>query len=92
MMLNRRHIPLAFLAFMIGDTPAYSHAAMIRSSPPANGTVRSAPRQVAIYFSERVRAVSDAITVTDQNGARVDRGDAKSDSNGRVVRTSLQPL
>ena len=93
MMLNRRKISLALLALLgVGPSPSRAHASMIRSSPQANATVKTAPQQVALYFSERVRAASGAISVTDQSGARVDRGDAKPDSNGRVVRVSLQPL
>jgi methionine-rich copper-binding protein CopC len=93
MNLSRRKITLALLALLgAGTSPARSHAAMIRSSPPANGTVKTAPQQVAIYFSERVRAASDAMSVTDQSGARLDRADAKPDGNGRVVRVSLEPL
>jgi methionine-rich copper-binding protein CopC len=93
MNLSRRKITLALLAlFGASISPAFPHAAMIRSSPQSNGTVKAAPQQVAIYFSERVRAGSDAISVTDQSGARLDRGDAKPDSNGRTVRVSLHPL
>ena len=86
MMLNRRKLSMALLTWCA--SPARAHASMIRSSPQANVTVKTAPRQVAIYFSERMRAAPDAISVTDQSGARVDRGDAKPDGNGRVVRVA----
>jgi hypothetical protein len=44
------------------------------------------------FFSERVRSAPGAVTVKDASGVRVDLDDAKSDNNGRVVRTSVRPL
>ena len=74
MMLNRRKLSLALMALLgAGPSPARAHASMIRSSPQANATVKTAPQQVALYFSERVRAAPDAISVTDQSNTRVDR-------------------
>jgi methionine-rich copper-binding protein CopC len=93
MMLNRRKLSLALMALLgAGPSPARAHASMIRSSPQANATVKTAPQQVALYFSERVRAAPDAISVTDQSNTRIDRSDAKPDGNGRIVRVSLNPI
>jgi methionine-rich copper-binding protein CopC len=43
-----------------------------------------------MFFGEPVRPV--AVAVVDSNGVRVDLGDARSEINGRVVRTNLRPL
>jgi methionine-rich copper-binding protein CopC len=64
----------------------------VRTNPAANATLQSAPRDVSILFNERVRATPDAITVEDAEGARVDQGDTRAESNGRVIRASLKPL
>jgi methionine-rich copper-binding protein CopC len=86
-------IRLVAATLLVGAaSSALSHASMIRSSPTANSTVKVTPRQVSIFFSERVKAAPGAIAVQDAKGDKVDLGDAKSDNNGRVVRTSVRLL
>jgi methionine-rich copper-binding protein CopC len=87
-----RLIPFAFVGLLFSATSALPHASPVRTSPPANGTVQNAPREVSILFGERVEVSSDAIVVQDANGARVDQGDARLDANGRIVRASLRAL
>ena len=87
-----RVIPFALAALLLSATSALPHASPVRTNPPANGTVPSAPREVSILFGERVEVSSDAIIVQDANGARVDEGNARVDANGRVVRASLRAL
>ena len=93
MKVDRFLVQLAVtMLLLVAASPAFPHASLIRASPTANGIVKTAPKQVSIFFSERVRAALGAIAVQDANGVKVDFGDAKSDNNGRVVRTSLRPL
>ncbi len=54
--------------------------------------LQTAPRDVSVLFNQKVEASSDAITVEDASGARVDQGNTRSESNGRVIRVSLKPL
>ena len=82
----------ATMLLVVAASSAFPHASLVRSSPTANAIVKAAPKQVAMFFSERVRPVAGGVTVTNSAGTRVDLGDAKSDNNGRVVRTSLRPL
>jgi methionine-rich copper-binding protein CopC len=93
-MIDRRQLlPLALSPMLLlSTTSALPHASVIRSSPPADATLKSAPREVSILFGERVQAPSDAIIVQDGNGARVDQGNARVDGNGHVMRVSLRPL
>src|SRR5262245_66040698 len=90
---HRQLIPLVTAALLlIGATPALPHASPVRTSPPADATVQNAPREWSILFGERVQAPADAIIVQDASGSRVDQGNARVDSNGRVLRASLRPL
>jgi copper resistance protein C len=85
--------PLVLSALMLlGAPPAFPHALVVRSNPSANVTVQSAPREVAIFFSERIRAAGGTILVEDASGLRVDESDSRVDANGRVVRVNLKPL
>jgi len=89
----RRCIPaLLILPALAFGSAALAHSTVARSSPAANSTLQNAPREVAILFSERVEASADAIVVQDASGARVDQGNARSENNGRGVRTTLKPL
>jgi methionine-rich copper-binding protein CopC len=87
-----RLVPFALAALLLSATSALPHASPVRTSPPANGTVQNAPREVSVLFGERVEVSADAIIVQDANGARVDQGDARLDANGRIVRASLRAL
>src|SRR5438874_1415790 len=86
-----RLIPMALAALLLSATSALPHASPVRTNPPAEGTVQN-PREVAIVFSERVEASSDAIMVQDASGTRVDQGNASLGTSGRIVRVLLRPL
>ena len=77
--------------FALSPSSVLPHAAVIRSSPAADATVRS-PREVAIFFSERIQAARSSISVNDSNGVRIDAGDSRVNANGRVLRVTLKPL
>jgi len=85
-------IVLALATLLLSAASALPHASPIRTSPPTDGTVQNAPRQVSILFGERVEVSADAIVVQDASGTRVDQGDAHPDYNGRIVRTALRPI
>jgi len=91
-MTRRLLIPFALSALLLSATSALPHASPVRTNPPANGTVQSAPGEVSIVFGERVEASSDAIVVQDASGTRVDRGDAHVGPTGRILRATLQSL
>jgi methionine-rich copper-binding protein CopC len=93
-MIRYRHMaPFALTAaLLIATSPAYSHAQLIRASPPADGSVQTAPREVALLFSEKLASKNNSIVVTNASGARVDQNDVRLDSNGKVIRAALKPL
>jgi methionine-rich copper-binding protein CopC len=83
---------LLIVALLAGATLALAHSQVVRTNPAANANLQNAPRDVSILFNQKVEITPDAIAVEDASGARVDQGDARSESNGRVVRASLKPL
>ena len=85
-------IPPVLTALLLSAASALPHASPIRTSPPADGAVQNAPREVSILFGERVEVAADAIVVQDAGGTRVDQGNAHLDNNGRIVRTTLRPI
>lgn len=87
---------LIFAAVVLGATShahAHAHALLQSASPGVGGTVRTAPSQVEIRFSEGLEPRFSSIEVQDSSGKRVDKGDvhaAPGDDTRLAV--SLNPV
>ena len=73
--------------------PAFAHA-YLRASEPANeAALKTAPKEVAIEFTEAVAPRLSGIAVEDGAGARVDRGDLHPEGKeGTRLGVGLPPL
>jgi copper resistance protein C len=69
---------------------AHAHAALSHASPPAGGTVATAPQAVELTFTERLEAAFSTVEVTDGSGARVEAG--KAEISGNTMRVALKSL
>ena len=87
---------LAFVllpALVLGAAPAQAHAMLDHASPPVGSILRSAPRTVALWFTQKLEPAFSTIEVRNDAGVRVDVGKAKVDgANGSVLRVGLKPL
>src|SRR5581483_1962614 len=70
------------------QSPAFAHAVLIRSTPPAGSTVQEPPREVVLTFSENVKPVADKIRVIGPDGNQADTG--KVTANGANVTIKLK--
>jgi methionine-rich copper-binding protein CopC len=75
---------------VVGAARALAHAFLDRASPPVGGTVRTAPREVVLSFTERLEPAFSRVSVENASGARVDR--ANSRASGNQLRVSLGSL
>ena len=66
---------VAAAAFMLLPSLAHAHARLNHAEPPVGGTVRAAPVQVDLTFSEAVEPRFSTVAVTDAAGAKVDKAD-----------------
>jgi len=82
-------LPSLFI-LLLGATLAFPHSEALHTSPAANAVLQTAPREVSVLFNQKVEAA--AIAVEDASGARVDQGNTRTESDGRVIRASLKPL
>jgi methionine-rich copper-binding protein CopC len=73
-----------------GLVPAAAHSEFERAEPAAGSTLRSAPREVAIWFSQRLEPALSSITVRNAAGQRVDAG--KAQVSGNVMRVPLKAI
>ena len=84
---------LVVFAALVAATHAFAHAHLERATPPANGSVRNAPKEITILFSENLEGSFSSITVVDAAGERVDAGDSRVDSSNRkMLRVTLKAV
>jgi len=77
------------IAFMAAQA-AFAHAFLDHAEPRVGSTVPSAPKEVVLFFSQKVEAAFSTIEVSDANGARVDQG--KPVINATTMRIGVKPL
>jgi hypothetical protein len=86
----RKFILTSLLLVALEGGVAHAHAFLDHASPLVGGTVRSAPREVTLTFTQSLEAAFSSVQVTDSSGARVDQGNAKV--TGTTMRIGLKAL
>ena len=72
---------------------AEAHARLARSDPPASSTLRAAPPEVRLWFTENLEATFSAAHLLDAEGRRVDGVEGRLDAvNAALLRMALPPL
>lgn len=72
--------------------PAYAHANLIRSDPPANSVLPSSPHQVTLYFTEQLEPKLSGAAVYDSTGKEVDTGYSVSPTDATILIVNLPTL
>jgi methionine-rich copper-binding protein CopC len=89
----KRILILAVLpALLLSPPPAHAHALLDHASPLVGSTVRTAPRTISLWFTQKLEAAFSSIEVRNASGARVDVGKARIGGNGTVLQTGLKAL
>ncbi|HEX5498706.1 MAG TPA: copper resistance protein CopC, partial [Thermomicrobiales bacterium] len=71
--IGRIHIRLATLILLTGllaasAAPAAAHATFVRSEPPPNATLPTAPAQIQIWFAEPLEPSGSTASLYDADG------------------------
>jgi methionine-rich copper-binding protein CopC len=78
---------------LLAALPALAHALLERASPAVGSTIKSAPAEITLRFTEKLEPAFSTVAVTGRDGARVDAGDPRVDPHDpMVLHTSLKPL
>jgi methionine-rich copper-binding protein CopC len=86
-------VVLAGLALASAAGLVEAHAKLARSEPAAASTLRSAPGEVRLWFTENLEAAFSSAHLLDGERRRVDRAEGKVDgANGALLRMTLPPL
>jgi len=84
---------LSLGALLFLASGAGAHAFLDRADPPVGSTVRTAPAQVRIWFTEELEPAFSRILVFNQAGQQVDKRDSQTDpGNAAILRISLPSL
>jgi len=70
---------------LVYSSPASAHASLIRTDPPQNAVLASAPDAVTLTFTEAVRPVDERIRVIGPDRSRVDEGPPTTTANQLVI-------
>jgi copper resistance protein C len=80
----------AVLAAGAGATVAVAHAFLDRAEPRVGSTVKTAPSEVRLHFTERLEPAYSTAQVVTESGQRVDRGDPRVDeADPTLLRISI---
>ena len=91
--VSARRIGLALAVCALTAAAAGGHAVLQRAEPRVEGTLKRAPDEVKLYFSERLEPAYSSVRVVNDRGAQVDRRDSRVDrSNPVLLRATLPPL
>src|SRR3954449_8028566 len=77
------------LILLLATAEASAHAMLDHSEPRVGNKVATAPREVTLWFTQKVEPAFSTITVTDSAGKRVDTG--KTRVSGDQMSVSLRP-
>jgi methionine-rich copper-binding protein CopC len=82
---------LAITATLVLTAPvAFAHAMLDRAEPRVGNTVATAPREVRLWFTQKLEQAFSTVEVTDGSGQRVDSG--KPRVNGNEIAVSVKSL
>lgn len=83
---------LAVVGCALGAGPASAHAFLKTASPPVGSSVRTAPTEVDITFTEGVEPRFSSIAVQDQSDASVTAGEVHRKGDDTQLAVALKPL
>ena len=72
--------------------PAGAHAYLERTRPVAGSVVREPPRELMLWFTQRIEPAFSEVRVLDGTGRRIAAGEQRVDADGKVLRVSLPKL
>jgi len=80
--MSRRSIVIvASMLLLFATNDARAHAFLDHAEPRVGNKVAAAPREVTLWFTQKLEAAFSAITVTNAAGQRVDTGKTRVSGN-----------
>lgn len=84
---------IALAAVLLAPSTASAHASLVKAIPAQRTVVFTAPKQVQLWFNERLEPKFCHVTVYDATGKSMDTGDSKvAASDPKQLAVTLKPL
>jgi len=91
--VSARRVGLALAACALTATVAAGHAVLQRAEPRVESTLKRAPDEIKLYFTERLEPAYSSVRVVNDQNVQVDRQDSRVDrSNPALLRATLPRL
>jgi copper resistance protein C len=74
---------------LIGIRDVDAHAFLERANPRVGATVSTAPRELTVWFTQKLEPAFSGLRVTNATGQRIDSGSTRV--NGNVMSVTLRP-
>ncbi|WP_411726825.1 copper resistance protein CopC [Methyloglobulus sp.] len=71
---------LALIASLALPLPVFAHAIMVKSQPVVDSMIAESPKQVDVWFNDKVGSEYKALAVINSAGKRVDNKDAEQET------------
>ena len=81
---------IAFLVAFTGNT--FAHAHLDHASPKVGSTVSPAPKEVVLWFTEKLEPAFSAIEVRNEQGVAMQTGKATVSGDGTQLHVALKAL
>jgi copper resistance protein C len=82
--MRRTTLAIPLLLLMVAGE-ASAHASLDRAEPRVGSTVAAAPREVTLWFTQKLEPAFSTITVTNAAGERVDTGKTRVSGNQMAI-------
>ena len=82
-------IGVTALSLVLATGAAQAHAFLDHAEPRVGNKVASPPREVTLWFTQKLEPAFSSVPVTNAAGERVDNGKARA--NGNQMSVSLRP-
>ncbi len=89
-----RIITFALSALVLAAAPGngFAHAFLDHAAPRVGSTVSPAPREMVLWFTQKLEPAFSSIEVRNESGASVTAGKASVGGDGTQLRVSLKAL
>ena len=91
--MTGRRAMVALATLLLLGSAASGHAFLDRAEPRVGSTVRAAPAEVRVWFTERLEPAFSTLEVVNERGERVDTGPTRVDETSpATLRVSLKRI
>ncbi|SJM94567.1 Copper resistance protein CopC [Crenothrix polyspora] len=71
---------IAVMACLALPCSVFAHAILVKSQPAKDATLTEAPKQIDVWFNDKVGSEHKALAVIDSNGTRFDNKDVNQET------------